>query len=175
MRILFKIGIGLVALAALFFLVGLSLPASTQMERSVVIAAPVGEVYPHVADLRRWHDWSAWHKLEPDATWTYSEPASGKGAWYSWEGEQLGAGEMRVVEAVPNERIEAEMTFEGQGGADADFTFEALSPTSTEVTWSFDTEHGSVPERYFGLLLDRMLGPDYETGLANLKAVAEAG
>ena len=81
MRILFKIGIGLVALAALFFLVGLSLPASTQMERSVVIAAPVGEVYPHVADLRRWHDWSAWHKLEPDATWTYSEPASGKGAW----------------------------------------------------------------------------------------------
>ena len=70
-------------------------------------------------------------------------------------------------------RIDTEMEFEGQGGAEADFFFEPNEDGTTTVTWAFDTEHENVMGRWFGVMLDRMLGPDYEKGLTNLKRVAE--
>lgn len=172
-RTLKAILLGLGGLVALFFLVGLFLPKHTHIERSVLIDAPVAEVYPLVNDLPSWERWSPWHAMEPTAEWTFSSPASGTGAWYTWRGEEIGAGKMTIDEAVANRRIDASMEFEGMGGAEADFTFESPTPAQTKVTWAFDSDHDSIFSRYFGILTDRMLGPSYEEGLAKLKAVAE--
>jgi hypothetical protein len=42
-------------------------------------------------------------------------------------------------------------------------------------TWTNEGEMGGNPiNRWFGLMMDRMVGPDFEAGLANLKKLAEA-
>ena len=173
MRILRNVAIGIAGLAGLLFLIGLFLPEATHMERSVRVNAPAEEVYQLVNDLPSWTKWSPWYEMEPTAEMTYSTPASGKGSWYAWDGQELGRGKLMITDAVAGSRIDTEMEFEGQGGAEADFFFEPNEDGTTTVTWAFDTEHENVMGRWFGVMLDRMLGPDYEKGVTNLKRVAE--
>ncbi len=173
MKLLIRIFLFLAALALLLFLIGFLLPKHAHIERTTLIDAPIEEVYQLVNHLPSWEKWSPWYEMEPTVEMTYSTPASGTGSWYTWKGEETGAGKMTIVEATPNERIDAAMSFEGQGDAEADFIFEAISPTQTQVTWMFDSDNDSPVDRYFGLLMDNFLGPSYEKGLANLKREAE--
>ena len=47
---------------------------------------------------------------------------------------------------------------------------------SVNVVWSNEGDLGANPiNRYFGLMMDRMIGPDFEEGLNNLKRKVEAG
>ena len=61
------------------------------------------------------------------------------------------------------------------GTSDVLFTFAPIAAGKTKVTWKMSGENGFVGKA-FSLILDcdKMLGPDYEKGLANLKAVVEA-
>jgi uncharacterized protein YndB with AHSA1/START domain len=155
---------------------GLLLPASTHIERSTVIQRPPGEVFATLNSFARFNEWSPWFEIDPTAKYTYAGPASGVGAKMAWVGNSsVGSGSQEIIESVPDGRIVNALDF---GGSKAKATFQ-LTPdgTGTRVVWSLDSEHGYNPiNRLFGaFLLDRMVGKDYEKGLAKLKGVLESG
>lgn len=162
-------GLGVVLLLAAFR------PDSFRVERSVAIQAPPERIYPHLADFKAWTAWSPWEKKEPGLKRTYSGAASGVGSAYAWEGAEVGRGRMEIAEATPasNVRIKIDFVEPMEAHNVVDFT---LRPEggATVVRWSM---HGpqTYPGKVIGLFMDmdRMVGRDFEAGLAALKAVAE--
>ena len=102
-------------------------------------------------------------------------PESGVGAGYSWEGKSTGQGSIKFTRAEPGKGISYDLDFEhGKYQSTGAITFEP-SRESIKVTWSNEGDLGANPvNRYFGLMMDRMLGPDFEEGLNNLKRTVEA-
>ncbi len=166
----------LLALVVLLALGGLLLPASAHVERTQTIHAPVDRVFPMINDLHAFNEWSPWANIDPETRYEFSDPASGAGARMSWHSEhpQVGKGSMEIIRSEAPRRIEVALDFGEQGTA---VSFYDLVPGdgSTQVTWGFDTEFGyDLIGRYMGLLFDKWIGADYEQGLRNLKAKAEA-
>lgn len=172
MKILKRVLIFIVAIIAIGFL----MPGTTHVERSIEIHAPAPKIYEQINELKNWTNWSPWAKLDPNTVWHYSEPSSGTGAYYTWESskKEVGSGKLTLLEAKPYELIRYKMEFKDMGESLADFKFSAKDSTSTKVVWSFDNDNGLNPfQRWIGLFMDKLLGPDFEKGLANLKANAE--
>ena len=170
------IAVLLLVLAGTFVAGGFLLPASTHVERSIVIDRPPADVHAMLDSYRRFNEWSPWAGADPDARYDYSGPERGVGAMLSWRGDPntVGTGSQRIVESVPPRRVATELDFGQMGKARAVFTIEPVGAGS-RVTWAFDTDHAGMDDRWFGLLLDPMVGGDFEKGLAKLKAVMEAG
>jgi uncharacterized protein YndB with AHSA1/START domain len=162
-------GLGLVLLLAAFR------PDSFRIERSLVIKAPPEKIYPHLTDFKAWMAWSPWEKKDPALKRTYSGAERGVGSAYAWAGEKAGEGRMEIAEATPasNVRIKIEFLKPLEASNVVDFT---LRPEGdrTVVRWSM---HGPQPylNKLAGLFMDidRLVGRDFEAGLAALKAVAE--
>jgi hypothetical protein len=173
MRILKRIIIFLVLLVA----IGFFLPGTTHVERSINVNAPAEKVFENVNDLRKWNAWSPWSKIDPNTKWTYSEPsASGTGAWYSWvsDNRSVGKGKMTITESKPNEFVKYNLEFEGMGSSKPSFKLVPKDSLNTQVTWVMDSDNGWNPiSRWFGVFMDKMLGPDFEKGLAGLKSLSE--
>ena len=176
MKILKGLFFSLLGLMALFFLVGLFLPKAAHVERSITTTASPGTVYGLVDGFQRFNEWSPWAGLDPDTKYTYSGPERGVGARMEWTSANpdVGNGSQEVIEVEPGRRVTSKLDF----GMDNPTTSSInLVPdgTGTRITWTLDTDFsGSLLGRYFGLALDRMVGPDYEKGLAQLRAVAES-
>lgn len=169
-----KILVGLVAAAVLLAGVAYLLPRQIHVERTITVERPAADVYPLVASMHRFNEWSPWSTLDPTMQLTYSGPDSGVGSKMAWSGNsKVGVGSDLIVAAIPNERVDVALQFGAQGPARSSFLL-VPSSTGTGVTWTLDLDLGMNPiGRYFGLLMDRMIGPDYERGLARLKALAE--
>ncbi|MCU0953194.1 MAG: SRPBCC family protein [Hyphomicrobium sp.] len=174
--------IGLVVLTAIAAFLGWVAvqPSSYRVERSAVVAAAPAQVFAHVYDLGKWQAWSPWAKIDPDAKIAFEGPRSGPGAIMRWAGnEKVGRGAMAITEARPVEALTIQLDFVEpfEGTSTTRFAF-APQDQNTRVTWSLDGTQGFA-ERLIGTLLgldlEEMIGQDYERGLANLKAVAEAG
>lgn len=175
MKVLKLIGIVLVVLIVLFLLVAAFLPADYDISRQIVVNRPASYVYPNVAVLTNWQKWSPWYALEPDANYIYSEPDSGVGANYSWQGEIVGSGSLAIVAAVENESVEGALEFtEPQSSRSTNYFYFDETDSSTTVTWGMQGELGYPIERFFGLFFEDMIGPDFEKGLENLKKVSES-
>jgi len=176
MKILKGLFIAALALVAVFVVVGLVfLPASVHVERSAVIDASPAEVYPLVASLERFNEWSPWADLDPAAVYEFTGPAAGVGARMTWRSDkpEVGAGSQEVIAATENREVTVRLAFEGQGEALAGWTLEPQDG-GTLATWSFDMGLGMNPVlRWMGLMIDGPIGADYERGLSRLKEVAE--
>lgn len=174
MKILKKILIGLVVLIAVLVGVGFVLPGTYRVERSVEIKAPADKIYAHLVDPRAWGKWTVWNQRDPGMKVQYSGAASGAGAKWSWESKSEGTGEMEFVRADPPKTLEYKLFFpEFKSTSTGTLT---LTPTSggTKVSWSNAGEMTMKPiGGYFALCMDRMVGPDFEAGLKNLKTLAE--
>ena len=166
--------IALVALLAVGLGVGLMLSPKFTLSRTVVINAAPDKIYALVADPRGWKGWSAWNQRDPAMTIEYSGPASGAGAVWSWKSKSQGDGRMTFTTAEPPKRLGYELFFPDFGTTSTgDFRLEA-NGGATQVTWSMNGDMGANPVyRWMGLFMDRMVGPDFDAGLANLKALAE--
>jgi uncharacterized protein YndB with AHSA1/START domain len=154
--------------------VGFFLPSHFEVSRSVVIAAPADKVYDLIADPRHWSKWSAWNKRDPNMDIRYGGPPFGQGARWSWKSKSEGSGSMEFVKVEPNRHIEYALVFPEfnmrSGGA---FAIDA-TPAGTKVTWTNAGDVGTNPlKHYLAVGMDRLVGPDFELGLANLKVVAE--
>lgn len=173
MKILKYLLIGVAALVVALVGIGYALPSKGHVERSIEIAAPPATVYVILNSFRRFQDWSPWKKHDPAALVTYSGPDVGVGATMAWSGEQ-GGGSQEIIATKANESVDIKLVFDGFEGDDyvAHYTLQPTA-TGTLMTWSFDAEYRGVIGRYFGLIMDDMLGPDYEDGLNNLKALIE--
>lgn len=171
----------LIAVAVLF--VGLAIvislqPSTFSVQRSAVVAAPPATVFALVNDLAAWDAWSPWKKLDPNPTMTISTPSAGKGATFTWSGnDAIGEGRMTIVDSRPDEQVEAEQAFVRPlaGKARHLFTF-APNPGGTMVTWTMDGTNNFIGKAMCLVMdMDAMAGKDFEQGLANIKSVAEKG
>ena len=161
--------IALLAVGAGFFL-----PSKFQVVRSEVVKAPPAKVYDLVADPRLWKQWSVWNQRDPNMEMNFSGPPFGQGARWQWKSASEGSGNMEFVRVEPNKRIEYTLMFPEYNMKSAgDFTFDAV-PSGTKVTWTNGGDVGGNPlKHYLAAMMDRMVGPDFEKGLANLKVLAE--
>ena len=151
-------------------------PDTFQVQRKATIAAPPDKVFALIDDFHRWGEWSPWEKLDPAMTRTFEGPASGPGAVYAWKGNKdVGQGRMEIAESTPPSRIAIKLDFIEPMESNNVTEF-VLAPKDggTEVTW---TMRGPSP--YLTKLMDtvvgmdRVIGKDFEAGLANMKAAAE--
>jgi len=152
-------------------------PDSFRVQRSAVIAAPPETIFPLIADFHRWGGWSPWEHRDPAMKRTFEGPQSGVGAVYAWDGNRnVGAGRMEIVEAAQPSRIVIKLDFikPFEGHNIAEFALQGRGP-STEIVW---TMHGPAPllSKVMQLVMnmDKMIGKDFEAGLAGLKRLAEA-
>jgi uncharacterized protein YndB with AHSA1/START domain len=164
----------ILAVLALLLAGGLLLSSTFKVSRSVTVNAPPQKVYALVADPRRWKEWSVWNLRDPAMQVTYSGPASGKGAGWAWKSKTEGDGAMTFTDAVEGQRVAYELFFPDFGTTSkGDFSFVAAG-AGTQVTWLMNGDMGKNPLfRWIALFADRMVGKDFEAGLAGLKTLAE--
>ncbi len=151
-------------------------PDTFRVSRSLDISAPPEKIYSILSDFHRSPEWSPYEKLDPDMKRTHSGAASGKGAVYAWDGDSnAGAGRMEIVEATPGQSVTLKLDFTRPFEA-TNFVEYKLQPkgSATQVSWDM---HGPMPfiSKVMCVFvdLDTMIGKDFETGLANLKTLAE--
>lgn len=174
---LIKILIGLAVVLAGFAAFVATRPADFTITRSAAIAAPAPVVFGLVNDFHQWSAWSPWAKLDPAMKETFAGAASGTGAIYSWEGNsEVGAGRMTIEESRPAEQIRIKLEFLKPFAAVnmADFAFKPESGQTT-VTWTMTGKNNFVSKAVCLFMnMDKMVGGQFETGLAKMKSVAEA-
>lgn len=170
------IAILLVLLIAGVLIVASMRPNTFRVQRSIDIKAPADKIYPLINDYKHWASWSPYEKVDPAMKRTFRGAPSGKGAIYEWDGNKnVGRGRMEIIDAVPSSKIDIKLDFFSPFEAHnmAEFTM-VPKGENTNVTWAM---HGPVPFMakimHMIFSMDRMVGGQFEQGLANMKAVAE--
>jgi uncharacterized protein YndB with AHSA1/START domain len=169
--------LALAGIVAVFLVVAAMQPAEFRVVRSATISAPPETVFAQVNDFHKWDGWSPWAKLDPAVVNTYEGPPAGAGAGFHWRGnKQVGEGHMTITESHPSDLIKIRLEFIRPFAAtnSVEYTFKPEG-SRTIVTWSMLGQRNFVLKA-FGLFMnmDKMLGGEFEKGLANLKAQAEA-
>jgi len=165
------IGVGLATLAVLS--VGMLLPATYTVSRSIVINAEMAHIHTFVNDLEHWPDWTPWVKDDPTIVIEVGEITKGVGAHHDWQGDS-GAGELTFTSSDPNVGIGYDMSFNEDKYLSTGVIAYKSTTGGTEVTWTMTGDNGRNPiNRYFGLMMEPMTGPMFEDGLNRLKLVAE--
>ena len=167
----------IVALAIIAVLIfAATKPDIFQLQRSATIKAPPEKIFAFINDFSRWGAWSPWEKKDPAMKRTFGTNTSGMGAKYAWEGNKdVGQGSMEITESVPSSRIAIKLDFlkPFETSNNVDFALEPKG-NATNVTWRMQ---GPTP--YFAKIIhvfvdmDKMVGKDFEAGLADLKTAAE--
>lgn len=175
-RTLLTILAGVACVVGVLALVIASRPSTFRVERSIAIAAPPERVFAPVNDFRAWTAWSPYEKKDPQMQRTYGPSTAGTGATYGWAGNgEVGEGRMTIVRSDAPSRITIELVFSKPfaGTNTATFTFEP-TPEGTRATWAMDGK-STFLTKAIGLVLDmdKMIGGDFERGLASLKTLAE--
>ncbi len=151
-------------------------PGDFVVTRTAQINASPEKLEAMVSDFRQWGAWSPWEKIDPGMKRTYGGPASGVGSTYAWVGDdKVGSGGMEITKVARGREVIFDLHFIKPFRADnvGRFTFEPQG-AGTKVTWSMSGKNPYVA-KLMGLVfnMDQMIGKDFETGLANMKAAAE--
>lgn len=153
-----------------------SRPSAFAVERSASVNAPPAAVYGLLQDFHSWEGWSPWAKLDPTMKTTYGGPETGVGATYAWDGnDEVGAGKMTIADTKPNEAVGITLDFL-RPFATTNRTDFLLSPdgAGTKITWRMTGNHNFVGKAFCLFMdMDKMVGKDFEKGLAQLKPLAE--
>jgi uncharacterized protein YndB with AHSA1/START domain len=171
-----KIAMGIVILVIVVLGYAATRPGTFRVERTASISAPPEKVYELLSDFHNWPAWSPWEKMDPAMKKTHSGAASGTGAVYAWEGNsKVGKGRMEITAATAPSSVVMRLDFLSPFEAHntAEFTLRAHDE-STEITWAMYGANNFMC-KVMGLVcsMDKMVGKDFETGLASLKDLAE--
>ena len=171
-----KIVLVIVALVAIVLIIAVFKPGNFAVQRTATIQAPPEKIFPLINDYHNWPAWSPWEKLDPNMKRTLSGPPSGTGSVYEWDGNsKAGKGRMEITESVPASKVAIKLDFlkpmESHNGVQ--FTLQP-NGNSTTVTWTMSGPV-SYPAKVMTVFvsMDKMIGSDFDTGLANMKSVAE--
>ncbi len=174
-EVIIIIAVVIVLAIAVILIMAAMKPDTFRVERKASIGAPSEKLSALISDFHQWRNWSPWENRDPDLKRTYSGAERGKGAVYAWDGNKnVGSGRMEILAATPSEIVikldflrpfeahnQAQFTLAPQGGA-------------TNVIWAM---HGPAPFMFrvmhVVMNMDKMVGKDFEAGLANLRKVAE--
>ena len=169
--------LGAVAAVVAVLVVVARRPSEFRVVRTATIAAPPAAVFAQVNDFHRWDAWSPYAQRDPDMRKTYEGAPAGVGAVYTWSGNrEVGEGRATITESRPHDMIGIRLEFVRPfaGTSTATFSFVPAGP-ATAVTWSLDGTSSFVAKA-MGLFvdMDRMIGRDFEKGLAQIKSIVEA-
>jgi len=149
-------------------------PGDFAIRRSTTIKAGPEKIQPLIADFHKWGGWSPWEKIDADLKRTYEGSPSGVGAIYGWEGKKAGTGRMEITGATPTE-VKIDLDFLKPMKASNKTVF-AMEPSGgeTKLTWTMSGQQpfmAKVMSTFFSM--DKLVGKDFEAGLAGLKTLAE--
>ena len=172
-----KILIGL-AVVVVVLVVFIALQSRTyRIERSATMNAPAPLVFAQVNDFHKWNAWSPWAKIDPAMKQTFEGAPAGVGAIYTWTGnKEVGEGRMTIAESHPSDLVKIKLEFLRPFAATSDTTF-TFKPegNQTRVTWTMVGDKNFIAKAFHLFVnMDKMVGGDFEKGLAQMKSVAEA-
>jgi uncharacterized protein YndB with AHSA1/START domain len=151
--------------------------ASYEVRRTITIKAEPAKVYDKIADLHEWESWSPWEGMDPAMTKTYRGPDAGVGSTYSWKGNRkVGEGKMTITDAVPPSRVTLDIQFLRPFKSQSETAFGLdYIDQGTGVTWTMTGDHTFL-SRIMSVFvsMDKMVGKDFERGLAQLKSSIES-
>lgn len=172
-----KIFLAILAIVAIFLVVVAIQPADFRITRSTTVAASPETVFKQVNDFHNWDAWSPWAKLDPNMKKNFEGAPAGVGASYTWSGnDKVGEGRMTITDSKPNELVSMKLEFIKPFAATNTTEF-TLKPdgNQTVVTWSMSGSKNFMSKAFDLIMnMDKMVGGDFEKGLAQMKAVAEA-
>lgn len=175
---LVKILIGLVAVLAILAGVIVMQPAEYSVVRTTTINAPPAVVFGLINDFHQWEHWSPWAKIDPNMKTTYSGPAYGPGASYHWIGnDDVGEGRMTIKDSNPNDRVGIDLEFikPFESKSVTTFALKPEGPAATTVSWTMTGQNNFMSKAMtLFMSMDKMVGNDFEKGLAQMKTLAEA-
>ena len=151
-------------------------PDRFRIERTATLKAPADKIFPLIADFHQWLNWSPWEGRDPQLKRAYSGAERGKGAVYAWDGNKnVGSGRMEILEAIASSKVVIKLDFLTPFEAHNTAEFTMLPQGgATNVIWVM---HGPAPflskVMQVFMNMDRMIGKDFEIGLANLKTIIE--
>ena len=173
---LLKIIIGLAVIVIVLVVVVATRPSHFRVARMATMSAPAPAVFTEVNDFHKWEAWNPWGKLDPAMKKTYEGAPAGAGAIYAWTGNnQVGAGRMTITESRPSDLIRIKMEFLKPFAATstAEFSFRP-DGDRTAVTWSMSGTNNLVAKAlHLFMNMDRMIGGQFEKGLAEMKSIVE--
>ena len=162
-----------VALLALYVV---TRPDTFELMRTRLIRAAPEEIYARIADLRRMNEWNPFVKKDKAIKEEYSGPVEGVGARYDFDGNRdVGAGNIEVIDAVPARSVTMLLTMTRPFAASNTIRF-GLAPKAggTEVTWTMSGRQPLMAKLMCLVVsMDRMVGREFEKGLAELAQLAE--
>lgn len=173
------IAIILAIVIAIVLILASTKPDTFSVERSVVVKAPAEKIFPLIGDFHQWANWSPWENKDPAMKRTFSGSKSGKGAVYAWDGNKnVGSGRMEILDASSPSKIIIKLDFfkpfEGHNTAEFSLRPQSDAGPATNINWVM---HGPAPfmHRLMQVFMnfDKMIGKDFEAGLAKLKSLAE--
>ena len=171
----------IIGIAVAVIVIGVLIAAATKPDAFTItrkgsIKAPPEKVFGFLNDFKQWAAWSPWEKKDPAMKRIMGAATSGKGATYGWEGNKdVGVGNMEIAESTPSSKLTIKLNFEKPFKANNIVNF-TLAPVAdgTEVTWTMEGQNNFIAKIMQVFMdMDKMVGPDFEAGLANLKAAAE--
>jgi hypothetical protein len=168
--------IAVVVLIAAVLIFAARKPDTFRVQRVTSIGAAADKIFPLINDFRNWGSWSPYEKKDPAMKRTFSAQTSGKGAVYEWDGNsQVGKGRIEIIDTSAPSRltIKLDMIKPMEGHNIVNFTLEPRGG-ATQITWAMRGPFAYIA-RVMSLVcdMDKMIGKDFEAGLANLKALAE--
>ena len=169
----------ILAIAIVIVLIMASTKAATfSVRRSAVLQAPAEAIFPLINNFHQWAKWSPWENKDPAMKRDYSGAESGKGAVYAWDGNKnVGSGRMEILDASSPSKITIKLDFfkPFEGHNTAEFTFvRERDASATNVIWVMQGPSSFVSKVMQVFMdLDKMIGRDFEAGLANLKTLTE--
>ena len=174
---LMKILIAIAVIVIVFVVVVAMQPSEFRVARSATISAPPPAVFAQVNDFHKWEAWNPWGKIDPAMKQTYEGAPAGVGAIYTWVGNKnAGEGRMTLTESHPSDLIRIKLEFfkPFAGTNIAEFTFKHAG-NQTAVTWSMAGKNNFMAKAiHLFMNMDKMIGGQFETGLAQMKSIVEA-
>jgi hypothetical protein len=171
-----RIGVAVILAIAAILILAFTKPSTFRVQRSVTINASPQKVASLINDFHQWDAWSPWIRLDPDMKTVYSGPPSGVGSICDWTGNRkVGRGRMEIVSVDPaRTSIKLDVFEPVEAHNAAEFALESQG-TSTHVDWIMNGPVPFFPGRIASVFtsMDKILGPNFEIGLANMKAAAE--
>jgi Polyketide cyclase / dehydrase and lipid transport len=174
---LIKILIAVAVIVVVFIVVVAMQPSVFRVARSATMSAPAPAVFAQVNDFHKWEAWNPWGKIDPAMKQTYEGAPAGPGAIYTWVGNKnVGEGRMTLTESRPSDLIRIKLEFfkPFAGTNIAEFTFKPAG-NQTAVTWSMTGKNNFMAKAiHLFMNMDKMIGGQFETGLAQMKSIVEA-
>ena len=167
MKIAKNILFGFLGLLAVLFVISIFLPSTFKVERSLAIHKSADTLFNQVNNLKNWQNWDPWERADPTMTHEYLGDG-GMGATHSWKGKD-GNGTLTILQSISPDIVIYQLQFEGFEPMQGRIEFDAETDSITNVKWVMEGNMGNNPiKKYFGVMMDKMMGPDYESGLKNL-------